>query len=116
MRILVLAIALFGAVPADAATLLHPMFNDHAVLQRDRAIAVYGTAKPGADVTVQLGNASATARAGQDGQWHTALPAMPAGGPYILHVASGGEAQDVRDVLLGDVFLCTGESNMALSV
>ncbi len=123
MRILILAFLLaaapgliFAAVPADAATLLHPMFNDHAVLQRDRPIPVYGTAGPGADVTVQLGSASVTARAGQDGRWRATLPALAAGGPYTLHVASGGEIQDVRDVLLGDVFLCTGQSNMQFAV
>jgi sialate O-acetylesterase len=123
MRYLLLSIGLLAApgfmlaaVPADAATLLHPMFADHAVLQRGQPIPVYGSAKPGADVTVQLGAATATARAGKDGRWQAALPAMTAGGPYILHAASGADSQDVRDVLVGDVFLCTGQSNMAMSV
>jgi sialate O-acetylesterase len=86
------------------------------VLQRGQPISVYGKATPGAEVTVQLGGASATARAGQDGFWRAALPAMPAGGPYTLHVTSGAQSQDVHDVLVGDVFLCTGQSNMAMSV
>ena len=107
---------LLAAVPAEAAALLHPMFADHAVLQRDQPIPVYGQAKPGAEVSVQLGNAKATAHADKDGQWRAALPAMPAGGPYTLHVSSGGDSQDVQDVLLGDVFLCTGQSNMQVSV
>src|SRR6185437_8959347 len=116
MRALTFALALLAAGPAEAATLLHPMFADHAVLQRGQPIPVYGTAKPGADVTLQLGSATVSAHADKDGQWRTTLPAMPAGGPYVLHAASGGETQDVRDVLVGDVFLCTGQSNMALSV
>lgn len=116
MRALIVAAALAMAGPAQAADLLHPMFADHAVLQRDRPIAVYGSAGPGADVTVQLGAASVTARAGKDGHWQAALPAMRAGGPYMLHVASGTDSQDVRDVLVGDVFLCTGQSNMQMSV
>ena len=52
MRGLTFALALLAAAPAEAATLLHPMFADHAVLQRDQPIPVYGTAKPGADVTL----------------------------------------------------------------
>lgn len=124
MRTLMFALALlaaapgsiFAAVPADAASLLHPMFADHAVLQRERPISVYGQARPGADVAIQLGAASVSTRAGADGQWRAALPAMPAGGPYTLHVTSGGESQEARDVLVGDVFLCTGQSNMQMSV
>ena len=116
MRYLMLATVLLAAVPADAATLLHPMFADHAVLQRGQPIPVYGTAKPGADVTLQLGNATASARADKDGQWRATLPAMTAGGPFVLHAASGSDSQDVRDVLVGDVFLCTGQSNMQVSV
>ena len=108
---------LFAAIPADAATLLHPMFADHAVLQRGQPIPVYGQARPGADVTVLLGAATAkTAHAGPDGQWRATLPAMTAGGPYVLHAASGTDSQDARDVLVGDVFLCTGQSNMQMSV
>jgi sialate O-acetylesterase len=117
MRYLMLvAVSLLVTVPARAETLLHAMFADHAVLQRGQPISVYGWAKPGADVRVQLGNAMATARAGTDGRWRAALPAMTAGGPYALHAVSGGDRQEVRDLLVGDVFLCTGQSNMAVSV
>ncbi len=108
--------AVLSGTAAQAEPLLHAMFADHAVLQRDQPIAVYGQAKPGADVTVQLGAATASARADKDGQWRAILPTMPAGGPYVLHAASGGESQDVQDVLVGDVFLCTGQSNMQFSV
>ena len=93
---LAFALASLAAGPAEAATLLHPMFADHAVLQRDQPIPVYGTAKPGADVTLQLGNATATAHADKDGQWRATLPAMTAGGPYMLHAASGGDSQDIQ--------------------
>jgi len=92
------------------------MFADHAVLQRGAPIPVYGTAKPGADVSLQLGTATAFAHADASGQWRTTLPAVPAGGPYTLRAASGGDTQEIHDVLVGDVFLCTGQSNMQLSV
>ncbi len=116
MKFAVLAFALLAASPAAADPLLHPMFADHAVLQRDRPIPVYGKAGPGAQVSVNLGGATATARAGADGQWSALLPPMELGGPYTLQVSGGGQSQQVHDVLVGDVYLCTGQSNMALSV
>jgi sialate O-acetylesterase len=116
MKLAAFVFALLMASPAAAAPLLHPMFADHAVLQRDQPIAVYSRAKAGAEISLQLGNAQASTRADKDGQWRAALPAMPAGGPYTLHVSSGGDSQDIHDVLVGDVFLCTGQSNMALNV
>jgi sialate O-acetylesterase len=116
MRAAIFCFAVLVAVPAQAAPLLHPMFADHAVLQRGQPIPVYGAAKPGADVTVRMGSATVTAQADRSGQWRATLPAIGAGGPYTLHAASGGDSQDVRDVLVGDVFLCTGQSNMQMSV
>src|SRR5471032_1081481 len=110
------ALALLAASPAEAESLLHPMFADHAVLQRGRPIPVYGQARPGAEISVQLGDARVTARATAAGQWSATLPAMAAGGPYTLQVSSSGESQKISDMLVGDVFLCTGQSNMALSV
>jgi len=102
--------------PAPAGPqLLHPMFQDHAVLQRDRPIRIYGEAEPGAAVTVTLGTLSAQARAGADGRWRAKLPAMPAGGPYSLSATANGETRTAEDVLLGDVFFCAGQSNMAFS-
>jgi sialate O-acetylesterase len=116
MRNLILAFALLAAGPAEAQSLLHPMFADHAVLQRDRPVPVYGQAAPGADVSVQLGDATVSAHADKQGQWRTTLPAMAAGGPFTLRATSGGTAQEIHDVLVGDVYLCTGQSNMQLSV
>jgi sialate O-acetylesterase len=109
-------LALLLSSPAVAQMLLHPMFADHAVLQRGQPIRIYGQARPGTGVKVQMGNTSATARAAAGGQWSASLPAMPAGGPYSLQVSGGGESQQISDVLVGDVFLCTGQSNMQLSV
>lgn len=116
MKFLGFVLTLLAATPAGAAPLLHPMFQDHAVLQRDQPIRVYGQAPRGAEIKIQLGNASATARTSANGQWNATLPAMTAGGPYTLQVTGAGESQTVSDVLVGDVFLCTGQSNMAVSV
>jgi sialate O-acetylesterase len=116
MKWTAIALALLAASPAEAESLLHPMFADHAVLQRDRPIPVYGQARPGAEIGVQLGDAHVSAHASATGQWTANLPAMPAGGPYTLRVSSAGESQQISDVLVGDVFLCTGQSNMQVSV
>jgi sialate O-acetylesterase len=104
------------AAPVAAAPMLHPIFNDHAVLQRDTPIPVYGQAAPGAKVTVHLGQASASALAGRDGVWRVSLPAMKAGGGYTLTASDGHDSQMISDVLVGDVFLCTGQSNMQVTV
>src|SRR6185437_567280 len=112
---LILALA---AIHPAAAGLLHATFQDHAVLQRGTPIPVWGTAKPRARVTVTLATSAATsarviARAGTDGEWQATLPALPAGGPYTLTAASSdGTRQTARDILIGDVFLCSGQANM----
>jgi sialate O-acetylesterase len=103
------------AIAADAP-LLHVMFQDHAVLQRDKPIPVYGQAAPNTTVTVKLGTETATAKADKAGQWRATLAALPSGGPYTLEARSSTTTQSVQDVLIGDVFLCTGQSNMQLAV
>jgi len=118
-----LAIALAGAIaPAIAADdaisppLLHAMFQDHAVLQRDRPIRVWGHARPDEEVRVALAGKRVRARAAGDGRWAAELPALRAGGPHVLNVEAGGRTQAVEDVLVGDVWLCSGQSNMELQV
>jgi len=111
------ALAAFPAAPAMAGSLLHPMFQDHAVLQRGRPIPVYGEAPAGTRVTVDLDGHSVTATAGADGSWRARLPALAAGGPYTLSAtASDGERALANDVMVGDVFLCGGQSNMEFPV
>jgi sialate O-acetylesterase len=104
-----------GPQPAPPPGLLHPMFQDHAVLQRDQPLRVYGNAAAGTPVNVTLGTTTASATADSNGHWTATLPAMPAGGPYTLTATGGGKSQTASDVLVGDVFFCTGQSNMALT-
>jgi len=102
---------------ARAANLLAALFQDHAVLQRDRPIRVWGRAAPGEGITVRLGASSAAATADASGRWRAALPALSAGGPFSLSVrGTSGATQTASDVLIGDVFLCSGQSNMELAV
>lgn len=101
--------------PPKPLSLLYATFQDHAVLQRDKAIPVWGQTAPGATVQVSFNGATTGATADANGRWHTELPAMKAGGPYSLSAkSSNGETQTVKDVLIGDVYLCSGQSNMEM--
>lgn len=111
------ALLLLGAASAVAAQPhLGQLFSDHAVLQRGRPIAVWGDAAPGERLAVSLGDARATATAGGDGAWHATLPAMRAGGPYTLAAVAPSGTAEAHDVMVGDVWLCSGQSNMELQV
>ena len=104
------------AAPATAQPLLNGLFADHAVVQRDRPLPVFGTAKPGETVTASFAGQTRTAQAGPDGAWRVDFPATPAGGPYKLTATAGSASQAASDVLVGDVWLCSGQSNMEMQV
>lgn len=97
---------------AQDAPLLATVFSDHAVLQRDRPILLWGHAAAGETVTATLGGDSGSTRADAEGRWELRLPARPAGGPFPLVVRAGTRTQQLADLMLGDVFLCGGQSNM----
>lgn len=95
---------------------LPALFNDHLVLQRDRANPVWGWDRPGREVSVSLnGQPLASTRANTDGRWSLTLPPLPAGGPHEL-IIEGTTRRVLRDVLVGEVWLCTGQSNMQFPV
>lgn len=97
---------------ARAETVAAPAFGSGMVLQRDRVITVWGTDNPGLDVTATLAGQTARAKADKDGKWVLAFPALPAGGPHELAIKGSGEVR-FDDVLIGDVWLAAGQSNMA---
>ncbi|MCC7493846.1 MAG: hypothetical protein IT204_15935 [Fimbriimonadaceae bacterium] len=106
------------AVSAGSATVVpNPLFSDHAVLQRGKPIPVWGHAAPKEAVTVTLAGqtASTTACSCEEGCWMVRLPALPAGGPYELTI-SGSNTIKVQDVLIGEVWLASGQSNMAMTL
>jgi sialate O-acetylesterase len=94
------------------APLLDALYVDHAVIQRDRPIVVSGHAMAGEQVDVTLAGASAGTKADAKGVWSLTLPALSAGGPHVLVARSAARTQTVNDVLIGDVWLCSGQSNM----
>ena len=82
-----------------SAALLYATFQDHAVLQRDKPIPVWGLAAPGAQVSVTLAGETASATADASGKWRAELAPLKAGGPYELTATTGaGQSQSVKDV------------------
>jgi len=88
-----------------------PIFGDHMVLQRGKPNAIWGWSQPGDAIRVEVGDASATATAGSDGRWQARIQPPAAGGPYTVKVA-GKQTVELHDVLVGDVWICAGQSNM----
>jgi sialate O-acetylesterase len=110
-----LAALLVGAGPAAAADLVPAgLFTDSVVLQRDTAVPVWGRARPGEAVTVEFAGQRRTAPADARGQWVVRLDPMPANAtPRDLAIRTASETSVLRDVVVGDVWLCSGQSNMA---
>lgn len=98
---------------------LPKVFSDSMVLQRGIVIPVWGTAGPGSQITGQLGAVRTTAKAGKDGKWILRFPKFTAGGPYTLKIREQGKtntAIELKGILIGDVWLASGQSNMEWEV
>ncbi len=104
------------AFGAQAALELPRLFDSHMVLPRDAEVPVFGKAEPGVEVRVAFAGQSLTAQTGADGRWEVALAPMEACAEgRELSVESGDERRTLSDVLVGDVWLCSGQSNMEYS-
>jgi sialate O-acetylesterase len=91
------------------------IFGDHMVLQQGQKDRVWGWAEAGEEVTVSIGDQTHKTKAGSDGKWSVMLDAMPAGGPLTMAV-KGRNSLKFDDVLVGEVWICSGQSNMQWSV
>jgi len=114
-----LAAALGLALPAPGAIRLASVFTDHMVLQRCRCVPVWGRAEPGDKVTVRFAGQAATAVTDKDGRWNVELGFMaPNATPATLTAAlsDGTQTAAIADVLVGDVWLCSGQSNMQMGL
>jgi sialate O-acetylesterase len=101
------------AAPARADLRLPTLFGDHAVLQRDKELPIWGWTDARAAVEIKINESHVSTTADENGRWVTKLPPMKAGGPFEMTVTAGGDTRTLRDVYVGDVWLCTGQSNMA---
>ena len=123
-KILFLCIALLSAASIEAKVSLPRLFQSGMVLQRGKPMPVWGKADAGETVTIVFNKKQYTTVAAADGSWRIDLPKMKAGGPYVLEVR--GEGQEVRgegqevititDILIGDVWLCSGQSNIDVTI
>lgn len=109
-----LAAILFSS-PLFAEIKLASVFGDGMVLQREMPVPVWGTAEPNEEVTVEIAGITAAVKTAKNGGWSLRLPPLPVGGPYTMNV-SGSNSLSVENVLVGDVWLCSGQSNMQFSV
>jgi sialate O-acetylesterase len=99
--------------PPKTLPFVSTLFGDDMVLQRGKLNTVWGWSEPGDKVTVQIGDTSATGVAGADRRWQVKIQPPPAGGPYTVKI-SGHESVELHNVMVGDVWLCGGQSNMGL--
>ena len=114
-RILIFAVLLMGAFAMQAKVVPAPVFSDGVVLQQQAEVAVWGQAKPEAKVviTTTWSKKKTVAQADADGKWSAALATPVAGGPYEI-TFNDGEKLTIRNVLIGEVWICSGQSNMEM--
>ena len=92
------------------------IYSDNMVLQREKPLRIAGTANAGEKVTVSIAGQKGEAITASDGKWSVILPPMKAGGPYTLSISAESGKLDYTNILIGEVWLCSGQSNMAFQV
>lgn len=111
----ILAHTVYGALTGNYGGLQLPVtYGDGMVLQRNQPLTINGTANAGERVKVKFLGRKLTATAGSNGSWSVSLPPQPAGGPYEMHIEAGNRHVTFKDVWLGEVWLCSGQSNMEM--
>lgn len=103
------------SIPPAQNIELHPLFSNNMVLQQKQEIPIWGTAEPGGEVIVEFHGNEKKDMVDEDGKWQVNLPAVSAGGPYQL-IIHGEQTQVVENVLVGEVWICSGQSNMEMAV
>jgi len=107
-----IAVVLLTQAPAFAEVAPSSMFGDHMVLQRDMPVPVWGKAAPGESVTVEFAGKTQSTKAGPDGRWKVSLPALEASATGREMTIAGTNKIIFKDVLVGEVWVCSGQSNM----
>ena len=113
----ILAILLSVCANAESLKLAH-IFSDHMVLQRETSAPIWGWGEAGKTVTISTSWNFQTMKTtvGEDGTWRVNVATGKAGGPYTIGVTSGKDKLEVKDVMLGEVWICSGQSNMEMPV
>ena len=111
---ILLVLLLFSNL-AGAQVVLPPFFNCNMVLQQGIPIPVWGWASPGEKVSVTFNKKTVTTKTGKDGKWRVTLAAMNYGGPYEM-VVKGRNLRTIENILIGEVWVCSGQSNMGFNL
>jgi sialate O-acetylesterase len=106
-----LLVILFLAITAYSNVRLPRLISDNMVLQREKPITIWGWANAGEKVTVQFNKQTKSVKTAKDGKWIVTLAAEPAGGPYLMTV-KGKNVITITNILVGEVWVCSGQSNM----
>lgn len=116
MRYLLLLLLIAVSTDVSAQLKLHRILTDNAVIQRDKSLLLHGWSKPNDEVTLLFNAKSFKTVADVNGNWTIKVPAQKAGGPYELKFSTATETVAVKNILFGDVWLCSGQSNMEMMV
>jgi sialate O-acetylesterase len=106
-------IILFSAFPAGATVRLPQLVSNHMVLQRDVNLKIWGWASPGEKISINFNGRRENTVTGSDSNWAVSFPAMKEGGPFTM-IIQGANEITLNDILIGDVWFCSGQSNMVL--
>ena len=110
----IIARTVYRALTGNYGGLQMPViYSDNMVLQREKPLRIAGTANAGEKVTVSIAGQKGEAITTSDGKWSVILPPMKAGGPYTLSISAESGKLDYTNILIGEVWLCSGQSNMA---
>ncbi|HEY0743594.1 MAG TPA: sialate O-acetylesterase, partial [Chryseosolibacter sp.] len=115
MKRLILLVFALATIPACSQIRLPRLVSDNAVLQRDKELELFGWASAGESVILEFNGKTFTTIANNNGAWTINLPPQKAGGPFNL-VFKGKNQITLRNILFGDVWLCSGQSNMELTM
>ncbi|HTJ51664.1 MAG TPA: sialate O-acetylesterase [Cyclobacteriaceae bacterium] len=119
IQILLPLLTIFLLRTSYAQITLPKVFGDSMVLQRGIKIPVWGNSSPGALIIAKLGDVQVTTKANKEGKWQIKFPVFKAGGPYVLEIAEQGKNNSkihLKGILIGDVWLASGQSNMEWQV
>ncbi len=116
MRIIILTIGFFISVTVSAQLHTANIFTSHMVLQRDKTVPVWGWATKNEKISLQFNGQSVSTKANTQGKWIVNLASMPAGGPYTMRIISKKDSVVLTDIMVGEVWICSGQSNMEFTV
>jgi sialate O-acetylesterase len=116
MKKIILILLIFTSQFAVAQLKIARLFSDHVVLQRQKPIPVWGWATAKDKITVTLAGQTQTAITDASGKWQVKFNPLEAGGPFVMSVSDKNNSLKINDILIGEVWLCSGQSNMEWSV